>query len=146
MANERRYNLHFLVARDGDEYSALCYEFTTAGCGPDAEAALRDAISATVEYLEHLIQAGRASEAPRPAPAELVLEYADLPVDDEVTTDQLKQALGKVVVAAVVLERKVQVEYDLESGRLSYELPPLSLPTMTEPLTSYPVELVFAGG
>lgn len=104
MANDRRYHLHFLVARDGDQYSALCYEFTTVGCGSDAQSALRDAISATVEYLEHLIQAGRASEAPRPAPAELVLEYADLPVDDEVTTDQLKQALGKIVVAAVGLQ------------------------------------------
>jgi hypothetical protein len=146
MPKDRRYSVHFLVARDGEQYSALCYEFTTVGCGSDAHSALADAISATVEYLEHLVQAGRAQEAARPAPAELVLEYADLAADDEVTTDQLKEALGKVVAAAVVLERKVQVEYDLESGRLSYELPPPSLPTMTEPLTSYPVELVFAGG
>jgi hypothetical protein len=48
MATDRRYNVHFLVAKDETEYAALCYEFTTAGQGPDAISALRDAIDATV--------------------------------------------------------------------------------------------------
>ena len=71
MSRDRKYNVHLLVAPDGNQYSALCYEFTTVGFGPDVECALRDAIYATIEYLEHLIQEGRGHEVRRPASPEL---------------------------------------------------------------------------
>lgn len=145
MAAPRRYNIHVLVAKDGDQYSALCYEYTTAGCGPDARSALEDAIHATIEYLEYLTEEGRAHEAPRPAPPELILEYLDLPSEAGIALDDVKQALGKVILASAVLERKLQVEYDVEQRRIFHDFPPWPLPQLQEPLTNYPVELVLGG-
>ena len=145
MSMERRYNVHFLVAPDGDQYSALCYEFTTVGCGPDVQSALTDAIHATIEYLEYLIQAGRGHEVRRPAPPELVLEYLDVPTEGEISREQVNQALHAVIVASAVLERKLKVEYDSEKGRIYCDLPQIALPHTQDGLTNYPVELVFAG-
>ncbi len=145
MAAPRRYNIHVLVAKDGDQYSALCYEYTTAGCGPDARSALEDAIDATIEYLDYLIEEGRAPEAPRPAPPELILQYLDLPGESDITLDHVKQVLGKVILASAVLERKLQVEYDVEQRRISHDFPPWPLPELQEPLSSYPVELILGG-
>lgn len=82
MARDHRYTVHFLVAKDGDQYSALCYEFTTGGCGPDERSALDDAISATVTYLEYLIDEGREADAYRPASAKLIATFLDLPTTD----------------------------------------------------------------
>jgi hypothetical protein len=145
MAADRKYNVHFLVAKEDDVYAALCYEFTTAGQGPDVISALRDAIDATFEYLEYMTDTGKSGEAARPAPPELVLDYLDLPSEEGVTEKQLKDALGRVVVASGVLERKVQVEYDQATGVLSYLLPPAPLPELTDSFFSFPVELVLAG-
>jgi hypothetical protein len=147
MAKDRRYKVHFLVAKDGDQYSALCYEFTTAGCGKTIRSALQEAILSTLDYLEHLIREGREQEAPRPAPTELILEFVDLPVADEVTREQLEEALGRVLVAPVCLERRALVRYDLEKRELvSSELPRLTSSSMPGSLGSYPAELVLAGG
>ena len=145
MSADRKYNVHFLVARDEDQYAALCYEFTTAGQGPDVFSALRDAIDATLEYLEYMIDTGKSGEVARPAPPELFLDYLDLSSEEGVTEDQLKGALGRVVLASGVLEHKVQVEYDQSTGILSCVLPPAPLPELTDSFFSFPVELVLAG-
>lgn len=147
MPKDRRYNVHFLVAKDGNQYSALCYEFTTAGCGKTIRSALQEAILSTLEYLDHLIREGREQDAPRPAPTELVLEFVDLPVTDEVTREQLEEALSRVLVAPVCLERPALVRYDLENRELvSSDLPRLPASDVPGPLGSYPAELVLAGG
>jgi len=136
--------VHFLIARDEDQYSALCYEFSTAGCGPDAASALEEAIIATVEYLQHLIQEGREHEAPRQAPTELVLEFLDLPADDTLTVAQLEDAIGTIILAGAVLAGGGPVEYDLAKRQLASELPLPTLPETQRPVTTYPVELVLA--
>lgn len=145
MASDRRYNVHFLVAKDESQYAALCYEFTTAGQGADVISALRDAIDATIEYLEYMLDAGRAGEVSRPAPPELLLDYLDLSSEEGVSEGQLKEALGKVVLASGVLESKVQVEYDQATGTLTCLLPPAPLPELADSFFSFPVELVLAG-
>ena len=145
MADDRHYNVHFLVAKDEGQYAALCYEFTTAGQGADAVSALRDAIEATIEYLEYMIDIGQAGEVSRPAPPELIIDYLDLSSEEGATENQLRDALGKVVLASGVLERKVQVEYDQATGTLSCVLPPAPLPELADSFCSFPVELVLAG-
>ena len=144
MAERYQYSLHFLIARDDDQYSALCYEFSTAGCGPDASSALQEAIVATVEYLEHLIQEGREHEAPRRAPIELVLEFLDLPADDTLTTAQLEGAIGTIISAGALLARGGPVEYDLAKRQLASDLPVPTLPDTPIPVATYSVELVLA--
>ncbi len=145
MAEDRRYRAHILVAKDGDQYSALCYEFTTVGCGPDILSALQDAINATIEYLEYLIEEGRSQEAFRPATPELLLEYLNVSSDEGMTPEQMKEALEKVILASVLLEREVEVEYNVASGETSYKLPAPCFAEMEQALINYPVEVVFAG-
>ncbi|MFQ5808364.1 MAG: hypothetical protein ACE5JM_01995 [Armatimonadota bacterium] len=144
MAERHQYNVHFLIAPDDDQYSALCYEFSTAASGPDPSSALQEAIIATVEYLEHLIQEGREHEAPRQAPTELVLEFLDLRAEDTPSTAQLEDAIGTMILAGTVLARGGPVEYDLQKRRLASELPVPAVPDTRTPVATYPVELVLA--
>ncbi|MFQ6133210.1 MAG: hypothetical protein ACE5R4_14305 [Armatimonadota bacterium] len=143
---DKRYDVHFLIARDEGGYSALCYEYTTAGFGKDPLSALCDAALATAEYLDYMCDEGREGEAARPAPAELILKFADQEIGETVTQEQLDAAIGKLMVAQVQMERKMQIAYDVASRQLRCESHEAFLATSPGDLASYPAELVIAGG
>jgi predicted RNase H-like HicB family nuclease len=84
------YTVHFLVAKDGSQYSALCYEYNVATCANTPEEALQGLMEATIAYLEAFLEK-RQEPKDRPASDELLLEFLDL--------DPRKKALSKVEVA-----------------------------------------------
>ena len=71
---ERDYLVSFVVARDGNQYSALCYEYNVATCARTVEEAIDDLMAATVGYIETFLEQGKEPE-PRPASRELLLEF-----------------------------------------------------------------------
>ncbi len=144
MPRDRRYNVHILVARDEDQYSALCYEYTTVGCGPTVREAVEDCVYATIDYMEYFIGEGREREAGRRASSQLILEFLDLGAEDDPTVERMEDALGTVVLAAATLERKLEFKYDAQHRRLSLDFPPSPLPSLIDQPTNYPAELVFA--
>ncbi len=70
----RDYFVTLLVARDGDQYSALCCEYNVATCAGTVEEAIDDLMAATASYIETFLEQGREPE-PRPASRELLLEF-----------------------------------------------------------------------
>jgi len=108
MARTRaEFTVHFIIAKDGGEYSALCYEYNVATCGATAKEAFLALMDATVSYLEFFLDKGE-EPPPRPASAELLLEFLELdPTKKSYSKDEVSKALAAVVAGTVRLEAPV---------------------------------------
>lgn len=89
----RDFYVHFLIARDGGQYSALCYEYNVATCAKTVEGAVKDLMAATVAYLESFIERGEEPES-RPASRGLLLEFLGLdPGKAQFSRNELEKVL-----------------------------------------------------
>jgi predicted RNase H-like HicB family nuclease len=69
-------DLHILLEKEGELYSALCLELNVASQGETTEQAKKNILEAIELYLEDVIEAGDEIDfIPRPAPVEEWLKY-----------------------------------------------------------------------
>ena len=72
-------DLHILIEREDDLYSALCLELDIASQGTTIEEARKNIREAIELYLEEVLEAGEEKEfIPRPAPVEEWLKYFEV--------------------------------------------------------------------
>ena len=72
-------DLHILIEREDDLYSALCLELDIASQGTTIEEAGKNIREAIELYLEEVLEAGEEKEfIPRPAPVEEWLKYFEV--------------------------------------------------------------------
>ena len=72
----RELELHVLIEKEGDLYSALCLELNIASQGRTIEEAKKNIREAIELYLEDVYEAGDEEEfIPRPAPVEEWIKY-----------------------------------------------------------------------
>ena len=105
MARKRlEFTVHVLVARDGRQYSALCYEYNIATCAKTAKEAVLDLMAATMTYLEAFLDRGRQPKL-RPASRELLLQFLDLdPQKSSFPKQEVAEALKSVIAGTAKLE------------------------------------------
>ncbi len=95
-------DLHILIEREGELYSALCLELNVASQGRTIEEVEKNIREAIELYLEDVYEAGDEKEfIPRPAPVEEWLKYfqreAEI-VKEELLKDKKRFNLREVVV------------------------------------------------
>jgi predicted RNase H-like HicB family nuclease len=72
----KHIDLHVLIEKEGELFSALCLELNVASQGKTLEEAKRNIREAVELYIEDVIEAGDEEDFfPRPAPAEEWLKY-----------------------------------------------------------------------
>jgi hypothetical protein len=128
-----------LIARDGSQYSALCYEYNVAACGRTVREALVELLGATISYLEGFLERGEAPEA-RPASRELLLEFLDLdPGKAYFTADEVEKVLACCHGGSARL--RAPLVYYLNRKRFAT---PLSKAIASPRTGSYPVAICYA--
>ena len=76
MKMKNRIELHVLIEKEGDLYSALCLELNVASQGKTLAETKKNILEAVELYLEDVVEAGDEKDfIPRPAPVEEWLKY-----------------------------------------------------------------------
>ena len=133
------YCVSFLVAKDGNQYAALCYEYNVATCAKTVQEAIEELMDATVAYLEIFLEQGKEPE-PRPADWELLLEFLDLnPKCRSFSKDDLERVLKSAYGGSARL--RVPLVYSLKQRRFAT---PLSEALRAPRTGSYPVAICHA--
>jgi len=140
MAGRRRdFVVHFLIAKDGNQYSALCYEYNVATSAKTVQGAFRDLMSATIAYLESFLERGEEPE-PRQASRGLLLEFLDLDPDKaSFTREEVEKLLACCHGGAARL--RAPLVYYLDQKRFAT---PLSKAMVSPRTGSYPVAICHA--
>jgi predicted RNase H-like HicB family nuclease len=133
------YHVNFLVAKDGNQYAALCYEYNVATCAKTVQAAIEDLAEATVAYLEIFLEHGKEPE-PRPADRELLLEFLGLdPKSRSFPKDDLEKVLMSVYGGSARL--RAPLIYSLKQRRFTT---PLGEALRSPRTGSYPIAICYA--
>lgn len=89
--------MHFIIVKDGSQYSALCYEYNIATCAKTSKEAFENLLDATIVYLESFLEEGRMPPQ-RPASRELLLEFFDLdPQKESYSREEVSKACEQVI-------------------------------------------------
>jgi len=136
---KHEFVVNCLIAKDGDQYAALCYEYNVATCAPTPEEALDDLMRATVDYLETFLGKG-AKPQTRPASQELLFEFLGLdPEQAQYSKEEISRALGLVI--PVRLTRTRCPVYSVSKGNFEQPLEPALSRLGTG---AYPVTIAYA--
>lgn len=102
MRGKNMLELHILIEKEGDLYSALCLELNIASQGHSIHQAKKNIKEAIELYLEDVYEAGDEKEfIPRPAPVKEWLKYFKKQAEDlgnKIKTKHLRPRLKEVIV------------------------------------------------